>query len=112
MSLPRALAAGAVTAVAALAAAATASAAPTLSVSNATVSEAAGTASFTVDVHSTNGDPAVTWSLSLSNGSATSGADFGSPSVTSGNAPNCIAANCTAPVTVTVPIVDDTLSEA
>src|SRR3954469_21280872 len=113
MPAPRPLAAVAVTAVAALAAAATASAAPTLSVSNATVFEAAGTASFTVDVHSINGDAAVNWSLSLADGSATSGADYGAASVTSGNAPNCIATNgCSAPVTVTVPIVNDTLSEA
>jgi hypothetical protein len=113
MPAPRTLIAAAVTAVAALAASGTASATPTLSVSNATVSEAAGTASFTVDVHSANGDPAVSWSLSLSDGSATSGADYGSPSVTSGSAINCIATNgCTAPVTVTVPIVNDTLSEA
>src|SRR3954466_14863212 len=109
MPAPRTLIAAAVTAVVALATAGTASATPTLSVSNATVSEAAGTASFTVDVHSTNGDPAVTWSLGLSGGSATPGVDFGSPSVTSGSAPNCIAATCSAPVTVSVPIVNDTL---
>ena len=113
MSVPRTLVATAITAVVALAAAATASATPALSVSNATVSEAAGTASFTVNVHSVNGDPAVSWSLALADDSATSGADYGAPSVTSGSAINCIAQNgCDAPVTVTVPIVNDTLSEA